>query len=273
MKKSGLIKAVVVLALLACCQISQALVARTPKLTMVVVPARFSVLQVSFDLINRFSAVLVSYQGDATTDVPLIHAWNGQEWVAVALDDYREASFLQVTPLRTIIVGDESMVPAVLTEAGSWCQEVVNIPSIDTATMVNSFGRLFDFSRSDWQWFSKRYNLGLQDMNSEKRKRSWYDFPFVEKKTEQPEEVQPAEPAPEVQPPVADDLPPSTEVLPPTDAQPEQPAVEPQTATPESQPAAEPTPRIMAAPTTPAAEPQAPEGWQEKAVAIEPPPL
>ena len=258
MKKSGFVKAVVVLALLVSCQLSQALVARTPKLTMVVVPARFSVLQVSFDLINRFSTVLVSYQGDATTDVPLIHAWNGQEWVAVTLDDYREAGFLQVTPMRTIIVGDESMVPAVLTEASSWCQEVINIPSIDTATMVNSFGRLFDFKRSDWQWFSKRYNLGLQDMNAEKRKLSWYDYPFVEKKAEKMEEVQPVE-TPEAVAPVAGDLPPSTEILPPVEAQ------------PEPQPVTEPTPRIMA-PTAPAAE-QAPEGWQEKAVAIEPPPL
>ncbi len=266
MKKSGIVKAVVVLALLVSCQISQALVARTPKLTMVVVPARFSVLQVSFDLISRFSAVLVSYQGDATTDVPLIHAWNGQEWVSVTLEDYREASFLQVTPLRTIIVGDESMVPAVLTEASSWCQDVINIPSIDTATMVNSFGRLFDFTRSDWQWFSKRYNLGLQDINAEKRNRSWYDFPFVEKKADVPQEIPSPAEAPEADLPAAGDEPSSMEMPSLVEPQPEQPE-----AAPEAQSMIEPTPRIMA-PAAPAPE-QAPEGWQEKAISIEPPPL
>lgn len=272
MKRSGLVKAAIVLTLLACVSISQALVARTPDLTMVVVPARYSVLQVSFDLIKRFPAVLVSYQGDATTDIPMIHAWNGQEWVAVTLDDYREASFLQVTPLRTIIVGDENMVPAVLTEASSWCQDVVNIPSIDTATIVNSFGRLFGFTRSDWQWFSKRYNLGLQDINSEKRKHSWYDFPFVEEKAEVKEEVQPVEPTSEsltqaetseMTESATGDAPETVETPLPDETQ-SVPA-----------PAEQPTPRIMTpTPSTPEQDTnQAPEGWQEKAVAIEPPPM
>ena len=61
-------------------------VAMAPKphhITMIVVPARFSVLQVAFDVAEKHPAVIVTYQGDATTEEPLLHAWNGREWTYV----------------------------------------------------------------------------------------------------------------------------------------------------------------------------------------------
>lgn len=156
--------------------------ALSKKLTMVVVPARYSVLQVSFDLLRKRDAVLVSYQGDATTADPLLHAWNGQEWVHVTSESFAQAGFLQVKPSQVVLVGDEALLPRTLIDGASWSPQVLNIPSIDTATLVNAFGKLFAFRRGDWAWFAARYNLDLSDLNAARRNSSWYDRPYTPEK-------------------------------------------------------------------------------------------
>jgi hypothetical protein len=184
--------------------------------TLLVVPARYSVMQVAFDLANKHSIVLVSYQGDATTSEPLLFAWNGNEWVKITLQEYADASFVQTAPSRVILVGDEQLLPPALADsAARWCLNVVNIPTIDTATLVNSFASIYSFKKAEWQWFSKRYNLELTDVNEPRRKESWYDrkayqdeynqkWGWLNRKTE----MQPAaEPAAEQAPPVEQSTP------------------------------------------------------------------
>ena len=72
--------------------------AKGNRITMLVVPARYSVMQVAFDIVKQYPVVLVSYQGDATSETPRLHAWNGRDWIPVSVQDYREASFLQIRP-------------------------------------------------------------------------------------------------------------------------------------------------------------------------------
>ena len=143
--------------------------------TMIVVPARYSVLQVAFDIVERHGTILVAYQGAADSDRPVLHAWNGREWVFVTLEDYAEANFIQILPEEVVLVGDDDNLPAVLESSSSWYQRTIRISSIDTATLINSFGEVLSFSKREWTWFSKRYNLDMVDLNAEDRSTSWYD--------------------------------------------------------------------------------------------------
>lgn len=145
-------------------------------LTLLVVPARYNVLQVAFDAASIAPVVLVSYQGDATTENPLLHAWNGSDWVYVSTEDFRDAQFLQVTPGQAVLVGDERLLPPVLvTSAGNWCPKTLTVPATDPAGLVNALGSHLGFSSRDWKWMASRYNMTLQDLNSERRQESWYD--------------------------------------------------------------------------------------------------
>lgn len=176
-------KVLVALMLLACVFVSQTMALTPGRVTMLVVPARYSVMQVAFDLAQRYTVVLVSYQGDASSESPLLHAWNGKEWVKITMEEYSSASFLQVTPGEALLIGDETMLPPVLASSiAGWCPKVTTLPSIDTATLVNSFAKEFSFRKGDWEWFAKRYNLTLNDQNAEVRKSSWYDQPAYEDK-------------------------------------------------------------------------------------------
>ena len=197
--------------------------------TLLVVPARYSVIQVAFDMAQRFPVSIVSYQGDASTAEPVLHAWNGAEWVAVAVADYEQGNFLQVSPSRVVVVGDEKLAPPVLTSAASvWCPQVVNVASVETAPLVNEMAKLFTFSRYDWDWFARRYNLKLQDENAERRSKSWYDRPSYEdkwskKKSNESKEPSPAgielAPAEQVPAPVIESEPAPEEIAPAAEEQ------------------------------------------------------
>ena len=111
------------------------------QLTLLVVPARYNVLQAAFDVASIAPVVLVSYQGEAATENPLLHAWNGSEWVYVSMEDFRDANFVQVSPGETILVGDEQLLPpGLVTSASSWCPKTMTIPTTDTTALLNALG-------------------------------------------------------------------------------------------------------------------------------------
>lgn len=143
--------------------------------TLIVAPARYSVMQVAFDLLNRTPSVLVSYQGEGTTTEPMLHAWNGSEWVFLSLKDYREVNFLQRQPDLAVIIGDDALVPTSLIEATSWAPQVARVRDLTTSAIINEVGHLLNWKSSEWKWFSARYNLKLEDEAEPRRHSSWYD--------------------------------------------------------------------------------------------------
>jgi len=142
---------------------------------MIVAPARFSVMQVMFDVINHRPSVLVSYQENKGSDEPLLHVWNGASWNQISLHDLRELSFVQKTPKRAILIGDDDLLPVSVKDALSWMPEVVIVRQLDNAALLNEFGRITKWKSSEWAWFSTRYNLQLEDETAALRNSSWYD--------------------------------------------------------------------------------------------------
>lgn len=144
---------------------------------LLVAPARFDVMQVAFDVARRYPTVLVSYQG--APDAPALHVWNGYEWMALALEDYRGGAFLQSYPGRTIFLGGDDLLPASLREINAWCPQSTQIPVLERHALVNAIGSYLPFTPADWRWFAGRYNLTLKNANAEKaeaaRHETWYD--------------------------------------------------------------------------------------------------
>ncbi len=140
-----------------------------------IVPARYSVLQVMFDIVKLRPSGLVSYQGGATTERPGLHAWNGQEWVRIGIDSLRDGSFAEVKPARIVLVGDAETLPAALVDAAQQLSPVVmNWTGMDNASIVNSAGKLHKFTTREWSWIASRYNMQIRDSNTDRRRDSWY---------------------------------------------------------------------------------------------------
>lgn len=192
--------------------------------TLIVAPARYSVMQVASDIVDRHPALLVSYQTDPASADPLLHAWNSdrKEWVHITMQEFREVSFLQKMPGRTVLVGDDTVLPASLKDAAGWSPELIRVNSLNAAALVNEFGRLMKWPVSEWKWFSKRYNLALNDESEALRKSSWYDRKGPMKPAPASILGQPkTEKAPTPAPAPAQEEPAPAEVLPPATPVPE----------------------------------------------------
>ena len=144
---------------------------------LLVVPARYPVMQVAFDVARRYPAVLVSYQGSSAE--PVLHVWNGYEWMPLSLADYQSGAFLQSYPGRTIFLGDDALLPPSLRTINAWCTRSTQIPYLDKHALVNSIGSYLPFTPADWRWFAGRYNLTLTNLKAEEaeaaRSETWYD--------------------------------------------------------------------------------------------------
>ena len=143
---------------------------------LLVVPRRYNVVQVAFDVARRCNTVLVSYQG--ADPLPHLHVWNGFEWMELPLDDFRTGSFLQAWPGRALLLGGDDLLPAAVKDGCSWVPQVEQVAELETAPLINAIGQIIPFTASDWRWFAGRYNLTLVDENASSaaaRPQGWHD--------------------------------------------------------------------------------------------------
>ncbi len=150
-------------------------VADRDALTLLVVPERFNVVQVSFDLADKRPVALVTYRGDGVVEPLALHAWTGEAWWPVPLEDYRGGRFLLRQPARIILVGDDRLLPKPLVQASDWGPLVMSIETTEPDELLNAIGRLFDFTRSEWRWFARRYTMDIEDVSPPSARDSWYD--------------------------------------------------------------------------------------------------
>lgn len=176
------IKSIYTVLILACISGSTVfgMASRKSELSLIVFPERHSVAQVAFDLADKRNCVLVTYRMNPDEKDPILNAWNGSTWVPITLEKFTDASYLRVLPKRTILVGDETLLPPSLIDGVSWCPQVWQVSEIHTDGLVNSLGSIFKFRQSEWEWFAGRYSLDLEDQNEAIRKDSWYFHPYIE---------------------------------------------------------------------------------------------
>ncbi len=165
---------------------------RPHPLTMVVAPANHAVLQVLFDVAEFRPLILVSYQAGPHRTHPLLHAWNGAEWVYVSPQDYADAEFLKRLPAQTVLVGGDEFPPG-LKESSSWVPKVWQVPTIHPAELINALDRILDFTKAEWSYLAGRFDLDLQDVNADQRKDSWYYHPYVEPEVPPRQQADPME--------------------------------------------------------------------------------
>jgi hypothetical protein len=155
--------------------------ARERGIDLLVVPVKYTPLQVAFDTIKKRDLILVGYEGEATTSDPILHVWNGLEWIPITDEQFKSSTYLSLSPERIVLVGDDQSLPTVLVDAAKSnpSAKVLQIPHLDTASLLGSLGKVYDFNSREWKWFAARYKLELSDRNAELRKISYYDQPIA----------------------------------------------------------------------------------------------
>ncbi|MCE9614264.1 MAG: hypothetical protein K8T26_08310 [Lentisphaerae bacterium] len=177
MKKSASVCALV--ALTALLGGGAALAAQPSGSTLLVIPARYTVVQFAFDVATIRSLYLVSYDRPATSTETRLYAWdNGKaEWLQIEESDIRSGSLFHMKPARTVLVGGEETLPASLADAATGGGPAKRITSLNLADIANSLNTELHFRSREWKWLADRYGFELNDQNAEQRRWGRYGPP------------------------------------------------------------------------------------------------
>ena len=144
-------------------------------ITMLVMPREVIPLQIAQDIARRYPVMIVSYQ--MTRGELKIHAWNGDSWVAVPVEDYASGTFFANRPKRAIVVENERLhAPVAVIPNSTWCESATRIASTDPRTLLHLLGLSFDFPFRYWNQFAKRYDFALEQINPTLENVHWWNL-------------------------------------------------------------------------------------------------
>lgn len=152
----------------------------TPE-SIIVMPARKRVVQLAFQMTQCKDIGLVTYNNSPTLSAPLIHVWNGQEWVQISLDDYVQGRFMSGEPKHVFLLGDSTTLPLRMMDDVAWYKDLARLTTLDTTTLINQIATALKFNSHQWKWLAKENGLKIQDENAEKRRYGRWGAPGKEK--------------------------------------------------------------------------------------------
>lgn len=151
----------------------------TVETVAMVVPARYRIVQLAFDLARLRRITLFSYQPDPSGGAPVMHVWQPdvRAWVSTSIDAFGSGTAMTQLPAHTVLIGEDAELLAELAQACTWGGEMLQISSLDLVTMVNVLNQSLHFSPREWTWLARRYRLELKDLNAERRRYGRYGKP------------------------------------------------------------------------------------------------
>lgn len=144
--------------------------------SLLVVPARYRVVKLAFDVAQLRDVTLVSYRTGKTSAEPLLFVWSGSQWNSISLDQYRSGSFMGSSPAQVVVVGNEKDISNPLSTAASEVA-VKRVEKIDVATVVADLDRVLNFTAAEWRTLAQRNELQIEDVNAERRHYGRYGKP------------------------------------------------------------------------------------------------
>jgi hypothetical protein len=144
--------------------------------TVLVVPPRYRVMQLAFDMVKLRKVLLVSYQVSPSSGALLMHAWNPHagNWSEITSENLLSPNY---QGLGTVIVGQHADAFASGANVTGWAGAVKRIPSVLISDIVNGLDGIYRFRPHEWRWLAGRYEFQIDDTNYEQRRYGRYGPP------------------------------------------------------------------------------------------------
>ena len=171
-------KLLFVLALFCCAAVPFAARAGQTESTVLVIPARYTIVQMGFDIAHLRPVSLVAYPATLPTHAPpTLHVWNreAQDWIPTSVAEYGEGSIFLTRPSTALVLGPDADLPAGLADASErLAARAERIPALDVVEWVNTLDRHLNFTAQEWRWLADRHGLQIKDLNDERRRYGKY---------------------------------------------------------------------------------------------------
>ncbi len=146
---------------------------------VLVVPARFRIVQFAFDVAALRDAALVSYDDVSEGEDVILHVWNakGRSWQRISADEFSFGSFTKRKIGNMYLLSSGPELPAVVLTGASQAGQVSHIDSLNLMTVANSLNKSMKFKSREWKLLSERHGLQIKDLNYERRRWGRYGPP------------------------------------------------------------------------------------------------
>lgn len=147
--------------------------------TVLVVPNRYTIVQLAFNMAQMRTVKLIAYEKVRKTGELLMHIWSpmSREWLKTDIKEYGTGTLIAGPVERVIVIGGQQTFPTDLVTASSWCEQVESLDSLDIVTLLNALNTHFAFTPREWRRLAKLYGLKLRDKNEERRRYGRYGKP------------------------------------------------------------------------------------------------
>jgi hypothetical protein len=149
---------------------STALAARRNTTDVLVVPSRYTIVQLAFDIVALRDVALVTYGNSVTSGDLLLHAWdaNSGTWKRITAEEYAIGAFSSREPDEMFLVGIDDDLPSAVIAGASQARNVTRIDTLSVVTVV----------------LADRHGLKIKDSNYERRRWGRYGPPGQKKAPE-----------------------------------------------------------------------------------------
>ncbi|NQT93911.1 MAG: hypothetical protein HQ559_14215 [Lentisphaerae bacterium] len=179
-----------------------------------VLPARYAILQLGFDVASMRPLTLISYAAGKTADDPSMHVWDraAREWTSISIGEYRSAQVPGPLASGIVLVGSDTDLPVAIADGSAWCDSVKRVQTLNIATILNSLNEELKFTAKEWKLLARRYRIKLKDLNRDRRRWGRYGKPGSRRLAPAPvmpteDELTPEEIAPEERAPMPEPSP------------------------------------------------------------------
>lgn len=168
---------------------SSTMAARRNSADVLVVPSRYTIVQLSFDIVALRDVALVAYGDNPGSEEPLLHAWDASSgaWKRITVDEYAVGAFSAKEPDEMFLVGSDNDLPATVMAGASQAEKVTRINTLSVVEVVNTLHQSMKFNEREWRLLAERHGLKIKDFNYERRRWGRYGPPGAKRK--KPDEV------------------------------------------------------------------------------------
>jgi hypothetical protein len=157
---------------------TMALAAPRGRPSLLVIPARHTIVQLGMDLVRMRALELVTYQWTPDGKHMVLHVWDGagRRWLQTDGDGLAGGEVI-MNPAKVVLIAPrgenmDALMP-VLDSVGP----LMEIRTMALASVMNDLNEVLRFSGREWRWLASRYRLKIQDLNAERRRWGKYGPP------------------------------------------------------------------------------------------------
>ncbi len=162
---------------------------------LLVIPARYTLVQLAFDLHQLRPITLVAYDNAAPLSSPVLHVWDRDRDDWILTEKLRIRSVLAKRDFaESVVVGTDPAWKEALGEIFAEAAPEMRLTDSSPAEIVNAVNRTQSFRPREWRWLAERHDLEIKDLHRDRRRYGRFGRPDDPPPIRTP---QPTEPTPE----------------------------------------------------------------------------